>query len=295
MPRATLLPLSAVLGAFAASAAAAPLETPLTNQTAVLSYEIEVTGVEGGRPLRHRIAVRAPVLARASGPMNLLGSDFTESQKAEMAEMAAATEGDGDGGAAIQDASRLLETMLAACGADEGAAACAAARARYQAAEQGMRDHGARIGQAQAQVRRRDEDDHRFLAFTAGENGAACGAVTLDYEQGGRKGGRRYPDPAIESSGLLACQTMAVLDRRDGAVALQMAPATLEVDGVQVVDLERLAGVAGVRLGAMHMSVSLPLQPTAGPDGDYAGAKSVQAGGLRYLFRWKLERPTGRE
>jgi hypothetical protein len=29
-------------------------------------------------------------------------------------------------------------------------------------------------------------------------------------------------------------------------------------------------------------------QPTAGPDGDYAGAKVIETGGLRYEFRWRL-------
>jgi hypothetical protein len=290
MPRLPLLLLCAALGALADAAAAAPLETPLKNQAAVLSYEIEVPGAQGGKPMRHHIAVRTPVLARASGPMNLLGSDFTDSQKADMAEISAATQGDGDGVAAMLEANRLLETMLAACGADEGSAACSAARARYQAAEQAMADHGASLAKAQAQVRRRNEDDHRFLAFTAGEDGADCGAVQADYEQGGRKGGLRYPDPAVEYSELTACQTMAVVDRRDGALALQMSPATLKAGGVVVVDLARLAGAPGLRLGAMRMSVSLPLQPTAGPDVDYAGAKTVQANGLRYVFRWKLER-----
>lgn len=289
MSRVSAIQLGPVLGALAVPAVAAPLEAPVTNQAAVLSYEIEVTGTQGGAPLRHRIAVRTPVLARESGALNLLGSDFTDSQKAEMADMAATTQGDGDGEAALLEANRLLEAMMTACGSGEESRACEAARARYQAAERAMADHGARVAEAQAQVRRRDEDDHRFLVFTAGEKGADCGTVDAAYEQGGRKGGLHYPDPAEAYSELAACQTMAVLDRRDGALALQMAPATLKVGGVRVVDLERLADAPGLRLGALRMSVSLPLQPTAGPEHDYAASRTVQAGSLRYVFRWRLE------
>lgn len=73
----------------------------------------------------------------------------------------------------------------------------------------------------------------------------------------------------------LACLTAAVLDRRDSSMALAMSPATMIVDGVQMVDLEHLADVPDVKLGALRLSVTLPLQATIGD----SGAKTVQARG----------------
>ncbi|MBP6879238.1 MAG: hypothetical protein KBC34_14530 [Phenylobacterium sp.] len=58
-------------------------------------------------------------------------------------------------------------------------------------------------------------------------------------------------------------------------MALAMSPATMIVDGVQMVDLEHLADVPDVKLGALRLSVTLPLQATIGD----SGAKTVQARG----------------
>lgn len=273
----------------ASSALAAPLEAPLTNQAAVLSYEIEVTGTSGGKPLRQRLLVETPVFARASGAVNLFDG-FTDAQNEEIAAMSAATTSEGDSTADMLEINRKVEEMGAACGAGESPS-CAAARERYQAAEQRLAVRGARIAEAQTAVVRRDEDDHRFLTFAAGEMSTDCGIVRYEHQLGERKASGAFPDPKLPYSGELACQTMAVLDRRDGALALQMSPATIGLsDGTQVIDLLRLVSAPGLKLGALHISLTLPPQPTAGAAADYVGSKSLEAGGLRYTFRWKLRR-----
>jgi len=278
-----------LLAGLASAAAAAPLEASLTNQSATLSYEIEVTGMSGGKALRQRLMVETPVFAREADALNPLGHDLTQSQNEEIAAMAAATAGASDGTAEILEANRLLEAMMSVCTAGEGPA-CAAARSRYQAVEQRMAEHGAATARAQAAVVRRDEDDHRFLTFAAGENGAGCGTVRYEHQLGERRIAGVYPDANSPESGLIACQTMAVLDRRDGSLALQMSPATLNPGDARIVDLQRLQGVAGLKFGALRMSLILPLQPTAGPEKNYSGARTIQAGGLSYTFRWTLKR-----
>ena len=130
-----------LLAALASAAAAAPLEGPLTNQSAVLNYEIEVTGTSGGKPLRQRLMVETPVFAREADAMNPLARDFTESQNQEIAEMSAAMSSGGDGTSEMLEANRLLEAMMGACNGGEGPA-CVTARARYQAHEQRMAEHG---------------------------------------------------------------------------------------------------------------------------------------------------------
>lgn len=285
------LPLLAapLLAAFAGAAAAAPLEAPLTGQSAVLHYEIEVAGVSGGKPLRQRLIVETPVYARESGAFHPLARDYTEGQNAEIKAMSDATVSAGDGTAAMLEANRLIEAMEGACAGGENPG-CAAARARYQAVEQQLSARGAAIAEAQAAVVHRDEDDHRFLTYAAGGNGTGCGSVRYEHQLGERKTASIYPEAGGPDAALVACMTMVVLDRRDGSIALQMSPATLKTDNARIIDLERLQGVQDLKFGALRMSVSLPMQPTAGPDRDYAGARTIKAGGLSYTFRWTLKR-----
>ena len=277
-----------LLAALASAAAAAPLEGPLTNQSAVLNYEIEVTGTSGGKPLRQRLMVETPVFAREADAMNPLARDFTESQNQEIADMSAAMSSGGDGTAEMLEANRLLEAMMGACNGGEGPA-CVTARARYQAHEQRMAEHGAQAA-AQSAVVRRDDDNHRFLTFVAGANGDECGVVRYEHQLGEHRIAGVYPDPNSPDAGLVACQTMAVLDRRDGAIALQMSPATLKLDRARIVDLQRLQGVGDLEFGALRLSIRMPPQPTAGPDKDYAGASTYRAGGFSYTIRWRLKR-----
>lgn len=289
----TLLPLCAILGAFAGTASADPLEQPVANQSAVLAYEVEVTGAQGGRTVHDRMSVRTPMFARESGAMNPLGDDFTESQQAEMAEMSAATIGDGDDGeAAILEASRLMDAMVAACAADERSGACVAARDRVLAAERRIADHGATVAAAQAQVRRRDEDDHRFLIYMAGDGPSAAPAtVDASYNHGGRTGALHFPT-ADGLGEFFSAGDMVVLDRRDGSMYLAVQWGQL-MNGVHFVDVEPLIGAPGVKRVGLPFSSAVTLagpQPTAGPDGEYAGAKVIQAGGLRYEIRWRLLR-----
>ncbi|NEX94963.1 hypothetical protein [Caulobacter sp. 17J65-9] len=286
--------LCAALAAFAVPVVAEPLETPLKNQAAVLSYEVEVTGQRGGQAVHDRLVVRTPMFARESGAVNPLGDGFTDSQSAYMADMSAATTGagGGDGTADMLEVNRLLEAMMAACLGNEASDACAAARARHQAAEQKIADHGASVAAAQAQVRIRDEDNHRFLLFTAGDgpNGGPA-TVEASYDHGGRKGVVRLPDPALPGADAFSFGDMVVVDRRDGSMALTVQ-AGLTLNGLRVVDVEPLVSAPGVKRVALPFSngVSFALQPTAGPDGDYAGTRIVETKGLRYVFRWKLER-----
>ncbi len=246
-----------LLAALASAAAAAPLEGPLTNQSAVLNYEIEVTGTSGGKPLRQRLMVETPVFAREADAMNPLARDFTESQNQEIAEMSAAMSSGGDGTAEMLEANRLLEAMMGACNGGEGPA-CVTARARYQAHEQRMAEHGAQAA-AQSAVVRRDDDNHRFLTFVAGANGDECGVVRYEHQLGEHRIAGVYPDPNSPDAGLVACQTMAVLDRRDGAIALQMSPATLKLDRARIVDLQRLQGVGDLEFGALRQRHSFRL------------------------------------
>lgn len=278
-----------LLAALASAAAAAPLEGPLTNQSAVLNYEIEVTGTSGGKPLRQRLMVETPVFAREADAMNPLARDFTESQNQEIADMSAAMSSGGDGTAEMLEANRLLEAMMGACNGGEGPA-CVTARARYQAHEQRMAEHGAQAAAAQSAVVRRDDDNHRFLTFVAGANGDECGVVRYEHQLGEHRIAGVYPDPNSPDAGLVACQTMVVLDRRDGAIALQMSPATLKLDRARIVDLQRLQGVGDLEFGALRLSIRMPPQPTAGPDKDYAGASTYRAGGFSYTIRWRLKR-----
>ena len=287
----SLLPLCAV-GAFAAAPAAAdPTEAALKDQAAVLAYEVEVTGRRGGQAVHDRLTVRTPVFARDSGGMNPLGDGFTESQQAEINAMSAATIGDGDDGtAAILESSRLMEAMVAACVADERAASCRAARDRALAAERRISEHGASVAAAQAQVRRRDEDDHRFLIFMAGEGpSAAPPTVDASYNHGGRTGQLHFPG-ADGFGEAFSAGDMIVLDRRDGSMYLAVQWGQL-LNGVRFVDVEPLVGAPGVKRVGLPFSSAVTLagpQPTTGPDGDYAGAKVIEAGGLRYEFRWRL-------
>lgn len=269
------------------------MEAPLTAQSAVLRYEIEVTGQSAGKPLRQRLIVETPVIAKESSGFHPLARDFTETQNAEIAAMSEATTSAGDGNADMLEANRLIVAMEGACAGGENAA-CATARARYQAAEQRLSARGAAIAQAQASVVRRDDDDHRFLTFTPGPDG--CGMVRYEHQLGDLKVAGIYPganDPAVSQ---IACMTMAVLDRRDGSIALAMSPATLKLDEGRLIDLERLQGakgvqdVEGLRFGALRMSVTLPMLPTAGPDHDYAGERTIGVGAISYTFRWTLRR-----
>lgn len=287
----SLLPLCAVLGAFAAPALADPTEAPLKDQSAVLAYEVEVTGRRGGQAVHDRLTVRTPMFARESGALNVLGDGFTESQQAEMDAMSAATIGDGDDGtAAILESSRLMEAMVAVCAGNEASGACVAARNRVLAAEQRIADHGAGVAAAQAQVRRRDEDDHRFLMFMAGEGPSAAPAtVDASYNHGGRTGQLHFPG-ADGFGEAFSAGDMVVLDRRDGSMYLAVQWGQL-LNGVRFVDVEPLVGAPGVKRVGLPFSSAVTLagpQPTTGPDGDYAGAKVIEAGGLRYEFRWRL-------
>lgn len=282
--------IAGLLASFASVAAAAPLQSPLTNQAAVLSYEIEVTGASGGKTLRQSLAVETPVLAREADGINPLAQALTEGQEQQVAEISASMMAAGAeaGINEILEANRLLEAMAGACAGSEGAA-CAEARARYQASERRMAEHGAEAARTQTEVFQRDEDRYRFLTFAAGERGGGCGVVRYEHQLGERRIAGVYPDPDSPERGLVACQTLAVLDRRDGTVALQMSPATLNIGGVRIVDLQKLQGVSGLEFGALRMSVRMPPQPTRGPDQDYAGARTVPAGGLSYTFRWRLK------
>lgn len=287
----SLLPLCAILGAFAGPVLADPVEPPATNQSAVLAYEVEVTGARGGRAVHDRLTVRTPMFARESGALNPLGDGFTEGQQAEMAEMSAATIGDGDDGtAAILESSRLMEAMVAACAANERSATCVTARDRVLAAERRISEHGAGVAAAQAQVRRRDEDDHRFLMFMAGEGpNAAPPTVDASYNHGGRTGQLHFPG----ANGLgeaFSAGDMVVLDRRDGSMYLAVQWG-LVLNGERYVDIQPLVGVPGVKRLGLPFSSAVTLagpQPTAGPDGDYAGSRTIETGGLRYVFRWRL-------
>ena len=79
-------------------------------------------------------------------------------------------------------------------------------------------------------------------------------------------------------------------EAEDGAIALQMSPATLKLDRARIVDLQRLQGVGDLEFGALRLSIRMPPQPTAGPDKDYAGASTYRAGGFSYTIRWRLKR-----
>lgn len=294
------LPLCAVaaLGALAARASAAPLEAPLKNQLAILSYEVELTGKLHGQSVHDRVSVRTPVFAAESGPLNPLGDGFTESQNAEFQAMGAAAfapgEREGDAEALAIEGSRLIEAMAGVCMPNEASMGCAEARARWQAHEQLVSNHGATVAAQQAQVRRRDEDDHRFLILMAGAQRAGVGpvpTVEATYDHGGRKGVMRFPDPALPGSENLPVGNIVVLDRRDGSVALSIMVGLVH-NGLHVVDVEPLVGAPGVRRVGLPFSssVDLGLQPTAGSAGDYAGAKTIEVKGLRYQLRWRLER-----
>lgn len=283
------------MGAWAASPAAAdPLEHPLRDQVAVLAYEVEVTGARGGQVVHDRLVVRTPVFARESGGMNPLGDGFTEGQQAEVDAMSAATTGDGDDGTgAIMESNRLMEAMAAACADNETSAACATARDRVLAAERRIADHGAGVAAAQARVRRDDEDDHRFLIFMAGDGPSAQAvAVEASYQHGARRGARLLPDPSGVGEAFSAGD-MVVVDRRDGSMYLAVQWG-LMLDGERYVDIQPLAGVPGVKRLGLPFSAAVTVagpQPTAGPGGDYAGSRTIEAGGLRYAFRWRLLTP----
>ncbi|CAN7373378.1 hypothetical protein LJR164_002260 [Phenylobacterium sp. LjRoot164] len=282
------LPMLAALAA--GPAIAAPLEAPLRDQSAILRYEIEVVGRTAGKPLLQRLIVETPVVAKESSGFHPLARDFTDAQNSEIAAMSEATMSAGDGTADMLESNRLVVAMETACSAGESSG-CAAARARFQAAEQRLSDRGAAIAQAQAQVVRRDEDDQRFLTFAPGSDG--CGAVRYEHQLGDVKTAGVYPGPGDPNASLVACMTMVVLDRRDGAIALLMSPATLKLDQARIIDLERLQGVQeaeGLRFGALRMSVTLPMLPTAGPEHDYAGERTIKTGAFSYRFRWTLKR-----
>lgn len=289
MSRATsVASLCAALLASALPAAAEPRETPLKNQRAILSYEVEVTGKRGGQRVRDRIVVRLPVVAKESAPLNPYADGFTESQQSMMDEMSAAatSTGGGDGTADMLEANRLVEAMMAACLGNEASSGCAAARSRYQAAEQKMADQNARGAAAMAQVRVRDDDQHRFLIFMAGSEGT----IETSYDHDGRKGGVRVQGPIGPEGELATYGDMFVLDRRDGSLGLSMLTAGVE-KGELVGDVEHLAGHPEIKRLELPWSptVVLPMQPTAGADQAYAGAKTLRAGELTWTFHWRLE------
>ena len=285
--------LPVLVAAIAGPALASPLEAPLTGQSAVLHYEIEVTGQSAGKPLRQRLIVETPVIAKESSGFHPLARDFTQAQNSEITAMSEATMSAGDGAADMLDVNRLVVAMESACSGGENAS-CAAARARFQTAERRLSGRGAAIAQAQAAVVRRDEDDQRFLTFVPGPEG--CGVVRYEHQLGDLKISGIYPEEGGPEAAQIACMTMAVLDRRDGSIALAMSPATLKLDNARLIDLERLQSakeiedVEGLRFGALRMSVTLPMLPTAGPDHNYAGQRTVRAGAISYTFRWTLKR-----
>lgn len=292
MKRATRGPwlaLSALL--LATSALASPLEPPLRNQRAVLAYEVEASGLLNGQKIHDRLMVRTTVFAETSGPLNPLAEGFTKSQQAEIDAMSAATGSADEGVAAIQDANRLIEAMAAACVSGEGSPTCAAARARYMAAEQAMRDHGARAARAQDQIDHDDRDDHRFLVFMAGA--APDGDRTIveaSYEHGGRSGTVRLPDPALPGGDAFSAGDIVVVDRRDGAIFLAVQGGLSLPGRPVIVDIRPLAGAPEIRRLGLPFSaqVTLAPQPTGGATEDFAGQAVIERGGLRYRFRWTL-------
>jgi hypothetical protein len=264
------------------SSAAEPAEAPILTATGTLSYQVEMTG-SGGAPIVHRISVLTPVSSSGSGPQNVLGAAFTDSQQREVDAMSAATIGQGgDGVAAILDLNAALEAMIEAC-APPGSSACPAARVRVEHANAVIEDHGAQIADAQGRIVHDDSDDHRFLTFVSGERGQGCGRVEASYQQGGRTG-----SASLAPSDMATCQTMVVVDRRTGELALTMSPASLLADGQRIVELTYLKEAPDLRIGGLMISVSLPPQPTAGADRDYAGSKTVEAGGRTFKFSWTL-------
>jgi len=273
--------LSLMAALAAVSPSPDPAETPILSATGTLSYDVEMTGERAGRLVSHRITVTTPVSSRGSGPVNLLGEAFTPSQQAEVEAMSAATSGDGE--ADILAAAAALDDMIAVCAVSNGEA-CRIARARYEAAEAVLSDHAAQASQAQAAVVRDETDDHRFLMLMPGEQGQDCGSVDAVWREGARHGQAHLPPTDLAS-----CQTMAVLDRRTGDLALRMSPATVKIDQMRVVNLAPLADTAGLKLGALLMSVTLPLQPTELVDGRYAGSRTIEAGGMTYRFNWRLK------
>lgn len=275
-----LAALVATFPALTPSLAQAQVEAPIAMATGILVYEVEMSGERAGRPVHHRIRVTSPVSSRGSGPLNLLGYAFTTSQQREIDAMSAATAGDGE--ADILAAGAALEQMLAAC-ATPDTVICKTAQARYQTAEATLSAHATATTSAQAAVVHDRSDDHRFLMLMPGEQGQDCGSVDVTFQDGAQQAQAHLP-PAE----LVACQTMAVLDRRTGDLALRMSPATVKVGQVRVVDLSPLADTPGIELGALRISLTLPLQPTTFVDGRYSGSRTLQAQGMTYRFTWRL-------
>lgn len=271
---------------FPSNVAAAPREAPVGEHAALLSYSITVTGKEGGREVYHKLAVTLPLHTRGSTGLDVLGKGLTQAQETELAERSQALEGAFDEGA-ILAASDALSRMIETCAASEGSAPCRAAQQRYRLAEEKVDEMLAAAGDADAQVVRRDDDDHRFLVFTT-EKSPDCGSVSAEAKTGGKSISARYPDPAVAHSDLLACSTQAVLDRREGRVSILMSPATLTIGREVVVDLRPLTDVPDLRLGGFHLSATLQDQPARREGAAFTGERTVTSAGLRYRFQWSL-------